>query len=418
MKIAVIGSGISGLGASLLLSQKFDVHLFETQKRLGGHAHTVSVSDRGQEVPIDTGFLVYNTLNYPHLTAMFDYLGVETVVSDMSLAIRLERQNLEWSGTNLNAVFAQRKNIFRPSFYKMLNAILRFHNEATANLAWARENRWTLGELLHARGFPPVFVHQYILPMGAAIWSMPERDMLNFPAETFLAFFLNHRLLQVNGRPQWRTVRNGSARYVHKIASRLSNIHFNTAVTRVQRTDDGVWVRTETGEGFFDRVVMATHAPVTARLLEFIDEHEERTFRAFAVESNRALLHRDESAMPQRRRAWSSWNVHGAHGEPSPEEKVSLTYYLNRLQPLGDVSNFFVSLNPRRSYNGVERELHYDHPVFDFAAIEAQKNLPRLQGRGGVYFAGAWTRYGFHEDGLQSAVNVARLMGVDTPWSV
>lgn len=412
MKIAIIGSGISGLGASLILSRRYETHLFEASGRLGGHANTVSMRDGENSIPVDTGFLVYNELNYPHLTALFKYLEVATVESEMTLSLRLDDKGIEWAGTNLNTVFAQRGNLLAPAFHGMLLAILRFHREAETNLLAARENGWTLGGLLRARRYPRSLASDYLLPMGAAIWSTPEEGMLNFPAETFLQFFINHRLLQVNNRPRWRTVKGGSVGYVNALARKLPHVHLNAPVREVERVNGKIILRVEGhGSAEFDRVVFATHAPVTARLLRGQSASERDVLGSFQVEPNTAVLHRDAAAMPRSRRCWTSWNAIGA-----PEGKASLTYYLNRLQPLGAVSDIFLSLNPAAAHDRVDRVISYDHPRFDFKAIRAQARLADLQGAGGVFYAGAWTRYGFHEDGLLSAVNVAGMLGEKPPW--
>lgn len=415
MKIAVIGAGISGLSASLILSQKHEVHLFESDSRFGGHAHTVNVQSEGQSIAADTGFLVYNELNYPHLTAMFKYLGVETALSDMSLAISLSEKNLEWCGTSLSKVFGQRRNLLRPSFHRMIFELLRFHREANRNLELAKRHGWTLGELLEARNYSRNFQTHYLLPMSAAIWSTPEKGMLDFPAATFLSFCHNHRLLQVNDRPQWRTVKNGSINYVNKIVSRLKHVHSSEPVLSVERLDIGVLVKTAKGEMHFDKVVFATHAPTTFQLLKSKSELETQILGAFKTEPNLAVLHRDATQMPKKRRIWSAWNVNGS-GFGDEKRKVSLTYYLNVLQPLATKKDLFLTLNPWREVKNQEGTFNYSHPLFDQQAIRAQTDLARIQGAGGVYYAGAWTGNGFHEDGLNSAIRIARLMGEALPW--
>lgn len=417
MKIGVIGAGISGLGAAYLLAQKYEVHLFESESRLGGHAHTVTVNEEGAGVPIDTGFLVYNDLTYPHLIGLFRTLGVETVKSDMSLSVQVKEKNLEWSGTSLNAVFGQRRNILDPRFHWMLLEILRFHRESDENLAAARRHGWSLRDLLRERRYRAEFCHDYLIPIGAAIWSTPEKRMLDFPAETFLTFFINHRLLQVNDRPTWRTVKNGSQEYVKKIAAHIPQIHIGQPIVEVERVQGRVLVRTGTDVFEFDKVVMATHAPITLKLLKFPTVQEQKILGAIKTESNRTVLHQDTRVMPQKKRCWSSWNVVGSTNTEA-QRKVALSYYLNQLQPLATKKDYFVTLNSTEEHAGVVREMDYAHPLFDHAAIQAQKEIPGIQGQSGIYFAGAWTRYGFHEDGLLSAVKVAELLGVGVPWRV
>lgn len=417
MKIAVVGGGISGLGAAWLLSQKHEVHLFESEPRLGGHAHTVDVQEGARSIAMDTGFLVYNELTYPHLTAFFKHLQVETIDSSMSLSIQIKDKNLEWAGANLNTIFGQRKNLFKWRFHKMLLEVLRFGREAEESLQLALRHAWTLGELLKARRFAPQFASDYLLPIGGAIWSTPESKMLEFPAATFLTFFINHKLLQVNNRPIWKTVKNGSRQYVDRAAKSISHIHVGTPVVAVERVNGKVHVRTNTESVEFDRVVMGTHAPITARILKVQSDQEKNVLEAIQYEANKTYLHHDESCMPQEKRCWSAWNVYGAK-ENEHMRKISLSYYLNELQKFPATKNYFLTLNPSFAIETTVREFEYAHPQFDQRAIRAQRELPQIQGHGGVYYAGAWSRYGFHEDGLLSAVNVADLMGVKTPWSL
>lgn len=416
MKIAVIGAGISGLGSAWILSQKHEVHLFESESRLGGHANTVLIKEGdGSSVPVDTGFLVYNELTYPHLKSFFKELNVETFASDMSLAIRSEHKGLEWAGTSLDTVFAQRRNLLRPQFLKMLADILRFDKESAENLMLAQQNNWSLGQLLEHRQYGPSFRRDYLLPIGAAIWSTPEVRMEDFPAQTFIQFFINHRLLQVNDRPQWRTVKNGSVEYVKKVAAQIPFIHTGAAVHSVERFDGGIRVQVGGESLQFDKVVFATHAPITLKILKTENIQEIEILSAIGTRGNKTILHQDEGLMPQIKKCWSSWNVLSApnHREASG---VSLTYYINKLQPLSTVKNYFVSLNPRQKIENVVQEFHYEHPQFNRSAIQAQQRLPEIQGLGGVYYTGAWTRYGFHEDGLLSAVNVGEMFGLKPPW--
>ena len=425
MRIAVIGSGISGLSAAYLLSQKHEVHLFESGKRWGGHAHTVDVREGDRSLPMDTGFLVYNRVTYPHLCGFFDHLGVETCDSDMSLSIQNHLKNLEWSGTNINTVFGQRRNLFRPSFYKMISGILRFHKEAQQNLAESISQKWSLEQLLKQKKYSQEFATDYILPIGAAIWSTPERKMLDYPAETFLQFFINHKLLQVNDRPVWRTVRGGSRQYVNKVISRLSHCHLDSAVNEVAFDGDSIRLVTRGEILKFDKVVMACHAPQTRKILKNPDPKMLEVLSAFETQENRAFLHRDLRFMPRRKKLWSAWNVQsrlsgtGSQTEKvslPPQNKVTLTYYLNKLQPLDTRQDYFVTLNSDRPVEA-EIDISYAHPIFDRAAIEAQRKIPSIQGLNGVYLAGAWTRYGFHEDGILSAVRVGRALGIEPPWT-
>ncbi len=391
------------------------MHLFEAEDRLGGHAHTVDVEEDGKKIPVDTGFLVYNELTYPNLIGFFEALGVTTIESNMSLAVMSKSRNLEWAGNNLNSVFGQRKNLLSPGFLYMLYEIIRFGREAEKNLALSRRHAWSLDELLSQRRFSRRFIDDYLLPIGGAIWSTPEMGMLSFPAETFLTFFMNHKLLEVNGRPKWRTVEKGSRQYVQKAALKISKIFLNSRITAVERKDGKVVVTNNNETNVYDKVIMATHAPITKKILKNQSSKEEEVLNAFRYESNATILHSDESFMPKSKLCWSSWNVIGT-GNSGKSNKVSLTYNINFLQSLPTKKTFLVTLNPHERIKEPLREFSYDHPQFDQEAIRAQRELPTIQGNGGVYFAGAWTRYGFHEDGILSAVNVAELLGVKAPW--
>lgn len=417
LKIAVIGSGISGLSAALLLSQQYEVHLFESENRPGGHAHTSSIKTEKSSIDVDTGFLVYNELTYPHLTALFKYLNVETVNSDMSLSIQVPHINLEWAGDNLDTVFAQRKNLLNLRFHKLLSDILRFHKEAERNRADARINDWTLAQLLKERKYSVELCEWYVLPMVAAIWSTPETDMLNFPAETFLTFFLNHKLLQVNDRPQWKTVKGGSKNYVKKISDRLQHVHLNEAVRKVLKDGEVLRLTTDTREYSFNKVVFATAPNITLKILQPVNEQVKKVLAPFQTIENKAQLHQDAGLMPQKRKCWASWCVRAnLHARSKPS--VSLSYYLNRLQPLNSDENFFLTLNPPVEPRNVLFQHTYHHPKFNADCIKAQSEVPSIQGLDNIYHVGAWTRYGFHEDGLLSAVKVAEKMGVTTPWPI
>lgn len=415
MKIAVIGSGISGLSSALFLNSTHEVHLFESEERLGGHAHTVFVnSNETEKLPIDTGFLVYNTLTYPHFTKLLDYLGVETVESNMTLSITTQN-GLEWGGENFKTIFAQKKNLFSISFIKMLNEILKFNKMANENLSLSRQNNWTLQELINYRRHSTDFQTLYLLPMTGAIWSSSYAKALQFPAETFLTFCINHKLLQVNNRPTWRTIKGGSINYVRQIQARLKNVHLSTPILSVKKEQGKIKLITNKSEFEFDKVIFATHAPTTKKLLQ-----EDFPTLAFELESckvssNNVKLHTDTNTMPKEKACWSAWNVQ-ARDTTDDNKNISLTYYINKLQPLKTNTDYFVTLNSQENLNKVERTFQYDHPQFDFEMINLQKRLSKIQGKENIFFAGAWTRYGFHEDGILSAVNVAQLLGVEPPW--
>lgn len=415
-KIAVIGSGISGLGSALLLQQVHEVHLFESDHRLGGHACTYPIQKDNLKTNVDMGFLVYNELTYPHLTALFKFLDVETFESDMSLSIQVPRAKLEWSGDNLDTVFAQRNNLLSPNFYKMLFNIIKFHKEAEENRELSRHNKWTVGELLKNRKYGKQLAEWYILPMIAAIWSTPEKNMKDFPAETFLTFFINHKLLQVNDRPMWRTVKNGSKQYVDKIAERLKHIHLSEAAISVTKTKQGLQLTTQKAVYDFDHIVFATHAPITRKIMKIQNQKIMDVLNKFETQKNKAYLHQDETHMPERKKCWAAWNVKAQMNESEVSDKVSLTYYLNRLQNVVSDKPVLLTLNPNESPKDLITKAEFDHPRFDQEAIDAQKKIESIQGLDNMYFAGAWTRYGFHEDGLLSAVKVAEKFNISAPW--
>ena len=411
MKIAIIGSGISGLGAAWLLNAKHEITVYEKDARIGGHSNTVEASG----IPVDTGFIVYNARNYPHLVGLFKTLGVAVEESNMSFGVSLDGGKLEYAGTSLNTVFAQRKNLVNPRFLNMLKDIVRFNKQAAALLKTDRE--LTLGAYLDELKMGEWFRYRYLLPMAGAIWSCPLETMLAYPAQSFLRFFENHGLLTVADQPQWYTVKGGSREYVRKLSAPFADrIRLNTAAHCIIREVDGVMVEDARGEKeFYDHVVMAAHADQILPMLKDADGNEKRVLSAFRYQPNRAVLHRDASLMPQSRRVWSSWN-YLASGDLKNQPQVSLTYWMNRLQNIDEANPLFVTLNPPREPDKILYECQYAHPVFDQGTRAAQMQLPKIQGQRRTWFCGAWTRYGFHEDGLMSAVGVANALGVTAPW--
>lgn len=412
MKIAIIGSGISGLGCAHALRREARITLYEAEPRLGGHTNTVDVSLDGTTHPVDTGFLVFNERTYPNLIRLFTELDVPTTKSDMSFAVSVARgrRRLEWSGTDLDGVFAQRTNALSPRFLWMLRDILRFNRHAT-RIALEQETGdggSSLGEFLDKHRYGAPFRQWYLLPMAAAIWSCPMSTMLEYPVATFVRFCHNHGLLQVNDRPQWYTVRGGARQYVQLIAAGLHEIRTADPVTKVEPDParGGVVVHSRSGSALFDHVVLACHSDQSHRLLPGGDAVTQRLVSQVKYQPNRALLHTDVRLMPRLRRVWSSWNYMSEGGD---EPNVSVTYLLNRLQPLPFRTPVFLSLNPSNEPrpDTVLAEFDYTHPVFDASAIAAQDQLAQVQGHRGIWLAGAWTGYGFHEDGLKSGLAVA-----------
>lgn len=418
MKIAVVGTGISGLSAAWALSQRHEVSVFEQNHYVGGHTNTVLVRDAdGESVPIDTGFIVFNERNYPQLTALFKHLTVPTQAANMSFAASIgDGGGLEYSGQSLNSLFGQRRNVIKPKFYRMLADILRFNRDAIALLQTDNETL-TLGQFLTDGDYSHAFQYQYLLPMGAAIWSCPLTEMLSFPARSFVQFFHNHGLLQLHNRPQWRTVCGGSWQYVHRLTRPfVQRLYTYCPIKTIHRHAHGVTlVDVHQQQADFDLVVLATHADQALSLLAQPDPEEQRLLSCFSYQRNRTVLHSDPQLMPKRHRVWSAWN-YLAHNVDSAQPDVSVTYWMNRLQNLPTQQPFFVSLNPLTEPKTIHRECIYEHPLFTAEAMAAQKQLPQLQGASRTWFCGSYFGYGFHEDGLKSGLAVAEALGVTIPW--
>lgn len=414
LRIAVVGSGISALSCAWLLSRRHEVVLYEREDRLGGHSHTVDVQgDGGGHVSVDMGFIVFNEATYPNLIALFDHLGVQSRPTDMSFAVSLDQGRFEYAAP---ALFAQRRNAFRPRFWTMLREVLRFYRDAPAQIAALNGSDLTLGDYLKREGFSEAFRDDHLLPMAAAIWSSPAHTLMDYPAESFLRFCHNHGLLKLVGRPVWRTVSGGSRVYVAAMARALGDgVRLGRQASHVRRLAQGVEVRdVHGGVASFDHVVIGTHADQALALLDEPTEDERALLGAFRYSRNLTVLHSDASLMPRRRRAWAAWNYIGVDGG------LCVSYWMNQLQGLPG-RDLFVTLNPPRPPrpDTLLRTEVFEHPVFDPAAVQAQKSLWRLQGHGGVWFCGAHFGAGFHEDGLQSGLAVAeQLGGVRRPWTV
>lgn len=426
MRIAIIGTGISGLSAAWLLNQAHEITVYEKEARPGGHSNTVTVDYDGRAIPVDTGFIVFNDWTYPNLVALFDQLGVATELSNMSFSVSARRAAFEWSGDSLRTIFAQKRNLVSPSFLRMLSDILRFYGRAGRDLRSGALEGLTLGEYIVQRGFGHGFQRDYILPMGAAIWSTPMEDMLNVPAESFIAFFENHKLLQATP-PDWRTVSGGSQEYVKKLTAPFQDkIRLSTPAARVERTVNGVLVTD--GQGHtdrFDHVVMACHSDQALKILHGDADARERTILgALRYTPNTAFLHRDPALMPRNRKVWASWNYISGRTRSGSGERdgdVSVSYWMNLLQNIDKRFPLYVSLNPLQEPTPelTFASFAYDHPLLDTAARKAQLEIDDIQGVRNTWFCGAYCGHGFHEDGLRAGLDVAeRLGGLRRPWAV
>lgn len=416
-KVAVIGSGISGISAAWFLSQRHDVTLFEKNAKLGGHTNSIETEVNGEATTVDTGFIVYNEPNYPLLKAMFKHLEVETHPTDMSFAVSIDQGRLEYAGNNLNTLFAQRKNLLSLRHWRMIKDILRFNKLAKIDLSRGLNPQLSLGEYLTNNHFNETMQRDYLLPMAAAIWSCPTDTMLQFPAQSFLQFFANHGLLNVNDRPQWRTVKNGAHQYLNKILALKQFEVYHHGITDVltSASKQGVRIVSADGESHqFDQIVFACHADQSYTLLK---DQGFDLLKNFQYQSNQAWLHTDVEQMPRIRSAWASWNYLSGQDRQA-KQAVAVSYWMNKLQPLGIQTDVFVTLNPivEPKAECVIQKIEYEHPVFDRAAMQAQTELGNLQGHRNCWFVGAYCGYGFHEDGLASSAELAQRWQINLPW--
>ena len=417
MKIAIIGTGISGLSAAYLLHPHHEITVYEKNERLGGHSRTVEVTTAEGKVPVDTGFIVFNHRNYPLLTGLFKHLQVPTAKSNMSFGVSIDNGWLEYGTQKLSDMFAQKRNLLRPAYWKMIRDILTFNKKVGKYLE--QQNNLSLGECLDEMKLGEWFRDYYLLAMGGAIWSTPVDKMLEFPAQAFLRFFENHGLLTVDDQPQWHTVVGGSREYVKRLSSSFTDrIKLDCAVKRVTRHSNYVEVEDIHGDiTQYDQVIFACHSDQAMKLLENSTPKEQAIVGAVRYQPNEMVLHTDVSFMQKRKGAWSSW-VYLSEKRQDKNPSVSLSYWMNNLQPLATKTPIIVTLNPGRKPDSskVQDSYSFEHPVFDEAAINAQSRIEEINGQDKIWFCGAWQRNGFHEDGLWSAVRVAKQLGVEIPW--
>jgi len=410
MKIAVIGSGISGLTAAWRLHQRHDVTVFEANGYVGGHTNTIRFELDGREWAVDTGFIVYNERNYPNFAAMLDRLGVETQPTDMSFSVRCDHSGVEYNGTSINKLFAQRSNLLRPGFLRMVRDILRFHKEGPA-LSDAPDDLTSVADFVERGGYSREFAERYLTPLGASLWSCPADAFQKFPIRFVVEFLSNHGMMQVEGRPQWRVIRGGSYRYVEKlIAPFRDRIRLNTPVRSVERRADSVRIVDASGaEGRFDHVVFACHSNQALRMLQDPTTVEIELLSAFPYQPNEAVLHTDPSALPRKRLAWASWNYHIRRDNP---EKVAVTYNMNHLQGLPWDHVFNVTLNDDEGIapERIIRRIQYEHPLYTASRAKAWARHGEIIGSNRTSYCGAYWGYGFHEDGVRSALAVTDVL--------
>lgn len=412
MRIAIIGSGIAGLGAAWLLSREHEVVLFEKQSRLGGHTHTHTVHQAGREYAIDSGFIVHNRLNYPLLTRLFSELGVATQATTMGFSVQDARSGLEYNATNLDAMFCQRRNLLSPAFIRMVRDILRFYRECGALLQEPGDGP-TLADYLHANRYSAMFIDKHLVPMASALWSSPSATIMQFPAKYLVRFMDNHHMLQVDERPEWRVVTGGSSSYIRALERDWAvDVRLDSAVRQVRRAPEGVLIATAQGEERFDQAVFACHSDEALALLAEPTPAEADVLGAIPYQDNDTVLHTDARLLPTRRKAWAAWNAY-LPAEPGAECTVS--YSMNLLQSLASPEPFVVTLNRSADIapDKILARMRYRHPVYTHASVAAQGRRDTINGVDRLWYAGAYWGFGFHEDGLRSGVDVARALGAN-----
>ena len=416
MKIAVIGAGVAGLTAAHILSKKYEITLIEKDNRIGGHTNTINVEEKDKEIGVDTGFIVLNDRNYPHFKKLLNNLDIKIRNTDMSFSYYDENDGFNYAGTGISGYFSQKRNLFSPKHYRFLLNVKKYSKIAAKDVENKKILDETLGEYLIRKNFPSEIKNKFMIPMGAAVWSGSRKDILNFPAKMFLRFFDNHGILDLNNAPQWHTVSGGSCTYVRKILEKFNGTLIKgNGVTEIRRESNSVALKLEKGEELtFDKVVCASHADQTYRMVKDLTKKEEEILKPWKYSKNVTILHTDHSFMPPTKSAWACWN-YVKNKESNDTDDVSVTYYMNRLQGLKTSKDYFVTLNPTRDVPKDKTifQTIYTHPKYTQTAISTQENIEAVNGTNRLYFCGSYCRYGFHEDAVMSAVNVAKQLGCE-----
>ena len=420
-RVAIIGSGISGMVCAYFLNKDYDIKFYEKNDYIGGHSNTVDVNYEGKKIAVDTGFIVFNHQTYPNLKAFFELLDVAYEKSQMSFAVKIDNAKIEYAGTNLNAVFAQRKNLLNPRFIKMLMDIMRFNKMAQNLLNQECDLDYSMIKFLRDLKVGKYFRDYYLLPMASAIWSTPLDKINDYPATSFVRFFKNHGLLTVSNQPQWFTVSGGSRQYVKKVCAEFNDkISLNNAVQNIYQNSEKKWVvESEKSTEIFDKIVIATHADQALKFLKNPTQKQTEILSSFAYQKNLAVLHKDSSVMPKAKKAWASWVYsHNSLAKNSAKDNLSVSYWMNNLQNINQSYPLFVTLNPNIEINpkNIFAQFEYEHPIFDANAVKAQARIDEIQGQDEIYFCGAYQSFGFHEDGISSALRVLNKMQIKAPW--